>query len=105
MVVETAHLEHPQQGFIPTSNGESLIFDNRVNSLIEEQDVIEGGNRVVRLTSKQRRGAEPRRRRLVRSVVRTYRSFVRSFVVSGGPEQTKMSNGQCHRCQAAVATP
>ena len=36
-------MEHPRQGFIPTSDGGSLIFDNRVtvNSLIEEQCVTE----------------------------------------------------------------
>ena len=42
-------MEHPRQGFIPTSNGGSLILENRVNSLIEEQCVIEEGNRAVRL--------------------------------------------------------
>ena len=54
----------------------------------------------------------PRRRRLARSVVRTYRSFVRSFVVRGGlraAKQTKMSKGEESplpaQCRAAVATP
>ena len=27
-------MEHPRQGFIPTSNGGSLIFDKRVKTLL-----------------------------------------------------------------------
>ena len=41
LLPDRSRMEHPRQVFIPTSNRGSY---NRVNSLIEEQCVIEGGN-------------------------------------------------------------
>ena len=33
-------MEHPRQGFIPTSDGGSLIFDNRVKSLLLKSSAL-----------------------------------------------------------------